>query len=515
MPTCAAEILRRAGDSRPASDVRLTDAEWRNATARTLVKGPALWPRLEIQPAPDAAVETAVTDPIVPGPPRHLTHLAHLSHPAHLPHPPHRSHPAPHLPHLAHRDKPAEVSIDQFMSIELRVAKVLTAERVPKSKKLMQLRIDAGTEERTIVAGIAEAYEPDALVGRLIVIVANLKPAKLMGIESNGMVLAASGADGKPVLRGAGTRVDARHARALTRPHSSLVIRHSVIRHDRLPLSPGGRDLRGRSRSTSSAARREAGPDGRDVHPRGRRHRRSARAPSACAASGIASASPLACTRTRRTSAQGSRAGPTGCCATPRRRSRRCARSARSAWTTTTTTRRGTCSTRCSPSSSPPHARWRCPSSSTRARRTTTRSRCWRARAAALRGVFHCFTGGVARARRALDLGFYLSLAGIVTFPKATDLREVAAYCPDDRLLVETDSPFLAPVPHRGKRNEPAFVARVVEELAGIRGWTPTDRGRADHGEFRRAVRPETSRQRVDTRRADMLRSTRLEPVRR
>ena len=68
MPTCAAEILRRAGDARPASDVRLTDAEWRNATARTLVKGPALWPRLEIQSAPDAAVETAVTDPIVPGP---------------------------------------------------------------------------------------------------------------------------------------------------------------------------------------------------------------------------------------------------------------------------------------------------------------------------------------------------------------------------------------------------------------------------------------------------------------
>jgi len=89
-------------------------------------------------------------------------------------------------------------------------------------------------------------------------------------------------------------------------------------------------------------------------------------------------------------------------------------------------------------------------------------------------GVFHCFTGGVERARRALDLGFYLSLAGIVTFPKATDLREVAAYCPDDRLLVETDSPFLAPVPHRGKRNEPAFVARVVEALAGIRGWTLT-----------------------------------------
>jgi methionyl-tRNA synthetase len=86
------------------------------------------------------------------------------------------------------------------MNVELRVARVLAAERVPKSKKLIQLRVDAGTDERTIVAGIAEAYEPEALVGRLIVIVANLKPAKLMGIESNGMVLAASSDSGMPIL---------------------------------------------------------------------------------------------------------------------------------------------------------------------------------------------------------------------------------------------------------------------------------------------------------------------------
>lgn len=84
------------------------------------------------------------------------------------------------------------LSIDEFMKIDLRVARVLTAERVPNSKKLMKLSVDLGQETRTIVAGIAEAYEADALVGRSIVIVANLKPAKLMGIESNGMVLAAS-----------------------------------------------------------------------------------------------------------------------------------------------------------------------------------------------------------------------------------------------------------------------------------------------------------------------------------
>jgi TatD DNase family protein len=87
-----------------------------------------------------------------------------------------------------------------------------------------------------------------------------------------------------------------------------------------------------------------------------------------------------------------------------------------------------------------------------------------------VRGVFHCFTGGVDRARRALDLGFHLSLAGILTFPRATDLHEVAAFAPDDRLLIETDSPFLAPVPFRGKRNEPALVARVVARLAELRG---------------------------------------------
>jgi methionyl-tRNA synthetase len=94
------------------------------------------------------------------------------------------------------------ISIDDFMKVELRVAKVLGAERVPKSTKLLKLLVDVGTEQRTIVAGIAEAYEPEALVGRTIVVVFNLKPAKLMGVESNGMVLAASPDDGKPVLLG-------------------------------------------------------------------------------------------------------------------------------------------------------------------------------------------------------------------------------------------------------------------------------------------------------------------------
>lgn len=87
-----------------------------------------------------------------------------------------------------------------------------------------------------------------------------------------------------------------------------------------------------------------------------------------------------------------------------------------------------------------------------------------------LRGVFHCFTGDEAMARAALDIGFYISFSGIVTFPRSGAIRDAARLVPAGRLLAETDSPYLAPVPHRGKRNEPAFVLRVVEALAEIRG---------------------------------------------
>jgi TatD DNase family protein len=86
----------------------------------------------------------------------------------------------------------------------------------------------------------------------------------------------------------------------------------------------------------------------------------------------------------------------------------------------------------------------------------------------AVRGVLHCFTGDASLARAALDLDFYISLAGIITFPKAGELRDTAQGVPLDRLLTETDSPFLAPVPHRGKRNEPAFVVHVVSALAAL-----------------------------------------------
>jgi len=82
----------------------------------------------------------------------------------------------------------------------------------------------------------------------------------------------------------------------------------------------------------------------------------------------------------------------------------------------------------------------------------------------------HCFTGDAAQARQALDLGFHLAFGGVITFPKAGAVREAARLAPDDRILVETDCPYLAPVPHRGKRNEPAFVLETARRLAEVRG---------------------------------------------
>jgi len=86
------------------------------------------------------------------------------------------------------------------------------------------------------------------------------------------------------------------------------------------------------------------------------------------------------------------------------------------------------------------------------------------------RGVIHCFTEGPAMAEGAVDLGFYVSFAGIITFKNAQDLRDIAARVPLDRILVETDSPYLAPVPHRGKRNEPGYVVEVARTIAELHG---------------------------------------------
>jgi methionyl-tRNA synthetase len=198
MPTSAREILRRVGDLRALAEFRLSDAAWRSGDEKRVLNEGPLWPRRDLGAAivSETQKEPASAEPGAP---------ATQATP-----------PATAAPGLTQAAAPApiddRISIDEFMKVELRVAKILEAERVPKSKRLMKMSIDVGLERRTIVAGIAEAYEPDALVGKTVVVVANLKPAKLMGIESNGMVLAASPDDGAPIVINAepavpGTRV--------------------------------------------------------------------------------------------------------------------------------------------------------------------------------------------------------------------------------------------------------------------------------------------------------------------
>jgi TatD DNase family protein len=104
-------------------------------------------------------------------------------------------------------------------------------------------------------------------------------------------------------------------------------------------------------------------------------------------------------------------------------------------------------------------------------------------------GVLHCFTGEQKHAKAALDMGFMISFSGNVTFPKAESIREVARTVPEDRMFIETDSPFLAPVPYRGKRNEPAFVAKTAERIAELRGKSGDEIGDITANNFFRFFR--------------------------
>ena len=217
MPTGAAEILRRLGVER--GGLRLDrDGIWRTDGERVLTQDGPLWPRHEKTPTADAPApvtaprgasahthfstdleRTPMTDNPTPAaaiPAAPATTAPGTAAPATVA--PGTVAPGTTAPGtVAPSDR---ISIDDFMKVELRVAKVLAAERVEKSKKLVKLHVDVGSEQRTLVAGIAEAYEPETLVGQTVVIVFNLKPAKLMGIESNGMVLAASPEGGKPEI---------------------------------------------------------------------------------------------------------------------------------------------------------------------------------------------------------------------------------------------------------------------------------------------------------------------------
>jgi methionyl-tRNA synthetase len=179
MPGSSTEILNRLGVPDAAFASIDAGVAWQSSGRRAIRQEALMWPRLELA-TETTTKETRVTDQPNPVPATPT------------PAPPATAAPAP--------PPDTRLSIDDFMKVDLRVARVVAAERIPNSRKLLKLEIDLGTERRTIVAGIAEAYEADALVGRSIAIVANLKPAKLMGVESNGMVLAASPDGGKPIL---------------------------------------------------------------------------------------------------------------------------------------------------------------------------------------------------------------------------------------------------------------------------------------------------------------------------
>jgi TatD DNase family protein len=101
-------------------------------------------------------------------------------------------------------------------------------------------------------------------------------------------------------------------------------------------------------------------------------------------------------------------------------------------------------------------------------------------------GIMHCFSGNPTQAEQALDLGFYLSFGGIVTFPKALDIQESARLCPPARLLIETDAPYLAPVPKRGKRNEPSFMVETAKKLASLRAVSAEEIAATTTANFRR-----------------------------
>ena len=150
---------------------------WSVLAEREIAKGDPLWPRLEPKPEETICMDQPETTKETPPP----------------------DGPTPDAPG-ASESGVEQISIDQFAQVEMRVGRVVAAEAVPKSRKLLKVQLDTGSGERQVVAGIAGSYEPETLVGRTVVFVANLKPVKLAGVESNGMMLAASDPEGKPVL---------------------------------------------------------------------------------------------------------------------------------------------------------------------------------------------------------------------------------------------------------------------------------------------------------------------------
>ena len=193
MPTAAAQMIQQLGLTLDLSKPLTAGAgDWDAPLAGSRIqKGASLFPRIESKPQGAKPVSETPASPQPTAAPSTAPTVAP------------QASPAPTAPATA-AAQPAQITIDEFMKVQLKAAKVLAAERVPKSEKLLKLQVSLGSEQRQIVAGIGKKYEPEALIGKTIVIVANLKPAKLMGIESQGMVLAA----GDSEVRGLATFVE-------------------------------------------------------------------------------------------------------------------------------------------------------------------------------------------------------------------------------------------------------------------------------------------------------------------
>lgn len=178
VPVTAPKIYEQLGLGKPESFL-LADAEWgKLATGTKVQKGDPLFPRIEVTEDGDTVIAATKKTAAKPA----------------------KTEPAKAEAKKAAPAAADEITIEDFAKLDLRVATIVAAERVPKTDKLLKIQVKIGDEERTIVSGIAQHYEPEALIGRNVIVIANLKPAKLRGIESRGMVLAASDGEGKLVL---------------------------------------------------------------------------------------------------------------------------------------------------------------------------------------------------------------------------------------------------------------------------------------------------------------------------
>ncbi len=422
-----------------------------------------------------------------------------------------------------------KISIDDFAKVELRVAQVKTAERVKGADKLLRLEVDLGTEVRQFVAGIAEAYEPETLIGRKVVDRGQPRSAQTAraGIEwHDRRGIARRREAGAGELSGGcadGDEVEVETRLAASPPISKMTYagRRGIARRSKprlyenlwqtgkLPVFPQAcsstpTHISKANATTPIATRCWPGRDRTGSKPISqsamvmdpklptaasgwrRRTVTTCEYPEIWASVGIhpheaslandaADSQLLEWARHRKVIAWGEIGldyfydhSPGEIQKAVFRRQMELAQTAKLPIII-----------HCRPSENSENAWDDCLALITEQ---------WVP--SGLGGVLHCFTGSIDYARRALDVGFMISFAGNITFPKAQNIRDAAQFVPLDRMLIETDSPYLAPIPHRGQRNEPAFVIEVARQIGQLRGLTTEAIGEQTAENFRRFFRP-------------------------